>query len=344
MSSLPHVLLVVSIDTEEDNWWPTREGVTCENIRELPELHGLLGRYGAVATYLTTHAVASDPRSVDVLRRLLAERPGEVASHLHPWNTPPLELQLSESHTNLKLLPEELQRRKLRTLTERIEENFGVRPRAYRAGRWSIGPSVLRAALEEGYRTDSSVLPYMYWHGHPHGPPHWNPPSRPYQLDGRGDVTVPVPGGEIVEITPTVGYTRWPWSRWARIDRLIRSRGLRHLHLPGILSRLGVNRRIPLTPETSSHRELVELTRVALGHEVPVLNLYFHSSVLRPGASPLVGTIRERDRFLWRLERYLETLNELADVEPVTLSEAGDRFRDHLAVSVPEHARSRATI
>src|SRR5437879_6190931 len=38
------MLLIVSIDTEEDNWHPCRDGVTVENIRELPRLDALFQR------------------------------------------------------------------------------------------------------------------------------------------------------------------------------------------------------------------------------------------------------------------------------------------------------------
>jgi hypothetical protein len=32
------ISLVVSVDTEEDNWKPVRTGVTAENVAELPRL------------------------------------------------------------------------------------------------------------------------------------------------------------------------------------------------------------------------------------------------------------------------------------------------------------------
>ena len=56
------VIVVVSIDTEEDNWHRTRSGVTVENIAELRGLAGFFDRLGIRPTYFTSYQVAIDPR------------------------------------------------------------------------------------------------------------------------------------------------------------------------------------------------------------------------------------------------------------------------------------------
>src|SRR5205807_8596677 len=84
----PPILLIVSVDTEEDNWQPCREGVTIENIRELPRLDVLFQQLGVRATYFATYQVAIREWAAATLRQL---RTGgaEIGRHPHPWNTPP---------------------------------------------------------------------------------------------------------------------------------------------------------------------------------------------------------------------------------------------------------------
>src|SRR5690242_5624733 len=108
--------LVVSIDTEEDNWDPVRERLTVENIRELPRLDRLFERLGVRATYFTTNQVASTPWCVQILRDLVQAGRSEVGTHLHPWNTPPVQLDLTPRNTMLGNLPIDLQRAKIETL------------------------------------------------------------------------------------------------------------------------------------------------------------------------------------------------------------------------------------
>ena len=84
------VLLIVSVDTEEDNWHRSRHDVTTENIQELRPLAAFLGRLGVRPTYFTAYQVAVEHGAADVLREVCDGGRGEIAAHLHPWNTPPL--------------------------------------------------------------------------------------------------------------------------------------------------------------------------------------------------------------------------------------------------------------
>src|SRR5689334_1222646 len=79
------LLLVVSIDTEEDNWEPARTGTTVENIRELLVLDRFFERLGVRATYFTSYQVAVTPWSAELLRDLVPGGRAEIGAHLHPW-------------------------------------------------------------------------------------------------------------------------------------------------------------------------------------------------------------------------------------------------------------------
>jgi len=99
-------MVIVSIDTEEDNWYRSRQDVTVKNIGELRRLAAFFDRLGVRPTYFTTYQVATDPQAAGVLREVANDGRGEIAAHLHPWNTPPL----SDSMETMTLnLPQEVQ-------------------------------------------------------------------------------------------------------------------------------------------------------------------------------------------------------------------------------------------
>lgn len=321
------------MDTEEDAWEPTRGPTTARNVRALPGFQERVETYGVKPTYLVTHSVLGDPEARELLRAVGREGRGELGAHLHPWNTPPLRESFSERNTNLAQLPERLQREKLATLTRRIEDELEVRPRAFRAGRWAASPASMRALLAEGYEVDTSVLPFMYWHDVPWGPSNWHAPTAPYRLDGRGDIQTPVPAGALLEVPPTVGYTRGPWRWMGPLDRLWRTAPLRPFHVPGVLSRSGIVDRIPLSPEESTLEGMLRLVDVALGRRLPVFNVFLHSTSLAPGISPRFPTASRVDELLERTEGILAHLTGEAGAEPVTLRELVRRF--------PRRSRSR---
>src|SRR5258708_33361972 len=84
------VIVIVSIDTEEDNWHRTRTGVTVENIAELRGLAAFFDRLGVRPTYFTSYQVAIDPRAAATLREVSAGGRAGIRANLHPWNTPAL--------------------------------------------------------------------------------------------------------------------------------------------------------------------------------------------------------------------------------------------------------------
>src|SRR5882672_8010196 len=162
----PPVTLVVSIDTEEDNWRPARTGITVDNIRELPRLQRLLERLGVRPTYFVTYQVGRDPRATEILREIREQGQAEIGAHLHPCNTPPLDEAFVPPNTMTLNLPQPLQAAKIARLTQALAESVGERPTSFRAGRWGFGRSTAAALLESGYRVDSSVTPFTSWVEH----------------------------------------------------------------------------------------------------------------------------------------------------------------------------------
>src|SRR4029079_12943792 len=80
------ILFLVSIDTEEDNWAPTRDNITLDNARQLPGIQSLFEKLGVRPTYFVTHTLAADPTACAIIRELSKRAGVEIGAHLHPWN------------------------------------------------------------------------------------------------------------------------------------------------------------------------------------------------------------------------------------------------------------------
>jgi peptidoglycan/xylan/chitin deacetylase (PgdA/CDA1 family) len=318
--------VLVTVDTEEDNWFPARDGVTNANIPGLTRLQAVLDTYKLRPTLLTSWQVARDPRAMEVVLRLREDHGAEIGAHLHPWNTPPLDEAFGPDTFGWRRLPADLQARKLARLTEALESATGARPTSFRAGRWSLGAAGASALVRAGYRTDSSVLPYLYWYNVEDSPNYHRAPPYPWRVDGRRSVEDPAPDG-MVEIPPTVGFSRWPWRPWASMDRMLRSSPLRAIHAVGVLARTRVIDKLALSPEVNGAEQMVALARVALANGVPVLNVFLHSGALTPGHTPYVNSQAELHHFLGELDRFFDGLGWLVPFEGMTLGEAGELVR-----------------
>ena len=335
----PPVTLVVSIDTEEDNWRPARTGITVDNVRELPRLHRLLERLGVRPTYFATYHVASDARATEILREIHERGAAEIGAHLHPWNTPPLDEAFVPANTMTLNLPQQLQAAKILRLTEALVENVGERPTSFRAGRWGFGRSTAAALLECGYRVDSSVTPFMSWVGHDGGPSHVGAPLDVYRLDERGDPRGPVAHGKLVEVPVSCGYSRGSMKTWASVHAILAHPAARRMRLVGIASRLGLIRHITLSPETDSVGDMIVLSRRLIALGVRLLHVTLHSSSLRPGLTPFAATAADAQRVYKRFDAYLERLLALAPVRFATIREAATMLAPPLPTD--EDTRSR---
>jgi hypothetical protein len=316
------VLLVVSIDTEEDNWNRSRENVTLENIGELRRLASLFDRFGVRPTYCTTYQVGRNLRAADVLREICDGGRGEIAAHLHPWNTPPFTEAFVPRNSMLNNLPAALQLDKLRQLTATLEAAFDLTPRAFRAGRYGFSRDTVAALLSCGYRVDSSVNPFANLRAFDDGPTFVGAPIDPYWLAPDCDVRQPAAVGTLLEIPLSAGFNRAPFSVWDPARRFLESAPFRWFHLAGIADRAGLLKRIKLSPELASVDDMLTLSRRLLEQGVRYLQLSWHSPSLKPGLSPHAATRADVERLYASVDAYLEGLARLTSVTFATLSEA----------------------
>ncbi len=315
------VVLVVSVDTEEDNWVPAQDRLTVENIRELPRLDKVLGRIGARTTYFTTHQVAVTPWSAEIIRELHQGGRSEIGAHVHPWNTPPNISDITPRSSMLANLPREEQRAKIRVLTDTLTEAVGVRPDSFRAGRWGFDAGTAQAVIECGYHADSSVTPSKSW-ATDFGPNHIGAPLDVYRIDPQRDHREPASSGSLVEVPVSWGYAQRSWGLPQRLSLFLSSPRLQSLPLMQVAARLHLVNHAVLSPEIESVGDMIQLVRQLLEKGVRHLNLTFHSSTLRAGLNPFAKTQGDVERFYSNLESALEKIAALTPLRFATVAEA----------------------
>ena len=150
----------IFVDVEEEFDWSapfSREARSTAAVPALLPFAERMAERGVGVTYLTDHPVATCPRSAEVLRRIAALPGAEIGTQLHPWVNPPHDEALSLRASYAGNLPEALEAAKIDALTDAITRAVGTPPRAYRAGRYGLGPNTARLLAARGYRLDTSV-------------------------------------------------------------------------------------------------------------------------------------------------------------------------------------------
>lgn len=319
------LLVVVSIDTEEDNWEPTRDDIRVTNIRAVPEMQRTFEAFGIRPTYFTSFHVARVPWAAAIMRDIGLSGNAEIGAHLHPWNTPPLRESMQARHTMMKNLPEDLQEEKLVVLTEAIEELLGSKPRSFRAGRFGIGATGAHLLARCGYGVDSSVTPFLDWRRYDDGPDHRRAPLSIYR-PSLTDITKPAPAGPIVEVPLSIGYTRGPFAQWSqRHDWLVASR-IGRFSLGSLAYRTHFVRKVQLSFETDSVRDMLSLTRQLVREGARCLHLNWHSPSMVEGLSPFAKHLADRHRFRANLDRYFDQLSSSMSFSFATVAEAAERL------------------
>lgn len=312
-------ILVVTIDTEEDNWGQHRSGITCDNIKAIPKLQEIFDSHGVLPTYLVTYQVCRQKEATDILSSIRERGKCEIGAHLHPWNTPPETESFTERNSMLKNLPAELQLAKLRSLSTKIEEEFGISPQSFRAGRWGLGPETVDALIECGYTVDTSVTPTISWANDGDGPVYEETLKNPYYLH---PTVRKKTEKALLEIPATIGYNRWPFEFWNNIFKIAQSKWLRPFRLTGILNRTSILRKIWMSPEGMSVEDMISLADILIKHDRQVINLSFHSNTLLAGKTPFVKTAEDADNFLRRIDQFLHYLRSATQLQSLPLSQA----------------------
>ncbi|GAB4518182.1 MAG: hypothetical protein Tsb0010_02420 [Parvularculaceae bacterium] len=294
----PPVLLVV-IDTEEEFDWSEpfdRRATGVDAFSELPRLQEIFDQAGARPTYAIDYPVASTEKSVAVLKDFAQAGRMEIAAHLHPWVNPPHEEDVCPRNSYPGNLPGSLEEEKLARLAGVIEDNFGARPRVYKAGRYGVGPNTLAILKKLGFHCDLSLAPPFDFRGDG-GPNYAAAPEAPFWIDA--------PGG-VLEIPTTGGYYGALAGLGAPMSRALQAVPEKAARLlRGAASRAGFVTRARLSPEGHSLDALKKLTRALIGRGVRALTFSLHSPSAAIGYTSYAADRDARDRLLATCQGYL---------------------------------------
>jgi len=326
--------VVTTIDAEEEFDWLkplSRDHRNVSSMREQYVLHRIFHRYDVVPMYFVTYPIVAQPVGSDFIADCLRMGKCQVGSQLHPWVTPPDDEEVNAYNSFAGNLPEALEFAKLKNLTEAIVERFGVRPTAYRAGRYGVGPNTVKALRALGYHVDSSVVPEFSYRHHG-GPTFFGRPVRPYWLDA---------DRRMLELPLTSTYvgrlTRGAPSRLGFLNNLFEN-DERHVLSRALMARSGLMERIRLTPEGTRVSDAKRLVRTLLKRGITIFTVSYHTPSLVPGNTPYVRTAADRERFVdWFDEFYDFFLGELGGV-PATVSEVYELARSGRANEVASGA------
>ncbi|MCO8122509.1 polysaccharide deacetylase family protein [Stieleria sp. TO1_6] len=321
--------LVVTIDTEEEGLWSGEYAAkaTVQNINSVPRFQMICDRHGIRPTYLVTTPVAESADAVRILKTIQDEDRCEIATHVHPWNSPPVDDHSTPRNSYLCNLPTEVQREKLLGLTELIECQFERRPIAFRAGRYGADATTLRILKELGYQVDSSVLPRADYRSQG-GPDFRAATCIPY-FPSEHDILGTGEDDGLLEVPVTAGYTHSHFELADRLRAVAMRRPWKSFKAVGLLDRTGIATKVKLSPEQASLQAMQQLAAAMIRRGSPVLVLMFHSSSLLPGCSPYVRSEADLDDFLDRLDRFFQFAVDQLGLDTLTLGECFDH-RGHL--------------
>ena len=268
---------ILTVDTEEDFDWDrplTRDSHHTRHVPRLQNFQQFCENEGVVPIYLVDWPIATSRTAGEILREAVFAGQAEIGVQLHPWVNPPFQEEVTQRNSFAGNLPMELEEEKLTALKEAIEKNFGVAPLIYRAGRYGLGPNTAELLVRHGIAIDTSVRP-LFDYSSTGGPDYRQHPLHPYWVDA---------GKTLLELPLTSTF----WGVLRRQGAMIYPRLWRMPPMRGVLARLGLLERVPLTPEGVSVEEAIRGIDMALDDGLTMLVLSFHSPSLRPGSTPYV--------------------------------------------------------
>ncbi|WP_298395608.1 polysaccharide deacetylase family protein [Sphingobium sp.] len=285
------------VDTEEEFDWSAPFSRTGHGVTALDGMargQDYFAAAGVRPVYVTDYPVIDSDAAAAMMGQWASDGAADIGAHLHPWVNPPHVEDVNAANSYVGFLPEEVERAKLEALCRRIEERFGRRPIAYRAGRYGIGRNSGRLLEEAGFRLDSSVRS-RFDYSHQYGPDFHGLPQNPYWAG---------PTRSLVELPLSTAFVGLLRGGGERLYRAAQAMG----PLAGALSRARMLSRVPLTPEGVPAHEAIAAIDALIEEGVRLLNFSFHSPTLAPGHTPYVRDEADRTAFYGWWDRILNHL------------------------------------
>lgn len=290
LSALGGVRFLVTVDTEEEFDWGapfTRDHHATTHISAIPRFQVLCDERQVSPCYLVDHPITQDTSAVELLAGYAADRRAEIGVQLHPWVNPPFSEDICIRNSFACNLPPELECEKLGTLHSAIVSRMGVKPDAYRAGRYGAGPATPAILANLGIAIDTSARARFDYSANG-GRDYSQFPVHPYWLIENRLLELPLTtvfSGALRRAGDAI-FGRWFGSDTAR----------------SVLARSHMVERLALTPEGIPVHKAIHAIDLAIDEGIPILNLSFHSPSLAPGHTPYVRNEDDLKKFYdwWR--------------------------------------------
>lgn len=289
-------ILLPVIHTEEEFPWDkpfSRENRSTSHTPAIIDAHRIFKASGLKPVYMVTDPIARDEKAVEMLSRWLSDGDASVGTHLHPWLVEPFDDEVNNRNSYPGNLPPDLEAEKLAVLTKTVGDAFGVKPIAYLAGRYGLGPDTARTLADLGYKIDFSPSP-TYDFSNQEGPDF----SR-WLSNASFNTASP----DILHIPHACGYAG-AFATAARpnaIARFLKQSGGLSARLLSALKLLQHGR---ISPEGMPLTFMKKLTLQLIDAGVSTITLSFHSPSLVPGHTSYVQTEAARLDFIDTLDQF----------------------------------------
>ena len=305
--------LAVTIDVEEEGLFSGRYDkydAPVHNVSKLSLLDPLFREWGIRPTLFLSYKVAQHRPHHDLILSLQEKWKAEIGAHLHMWNTPPFVPINDPEPVSSEMIPREIMREKLETLLEEMIK-MGKKPSSFRMGRFDMGPRLFSLLEEAEIRVDSSISPTRSEYG---GGAYLRAPTNPYFPDpakpwSPGDSTILEVPLTILPLLPATG--RLLEGLWNRVPSSRHAVSWTSKYLFSLSAQ-------PVAQGIGRLKTAVKLHARRGGD---VVTIFFHSSELTPGISPIHPSDRHVEQFLEKLGVFLAWLRKEMHVESLTLSE-----------------------
>jgi hypothetical protein len=291
----PPILFAI-VDTEEEFQWDApfdRGSTSVTAMQHIGRAQSIFDRYGVKPTYVIDYPVAHQQDGYAPLMDYVITDRCTIGAHLHPWVTPPHDEIVTAQNSFACNLPEALEAAKIRALVTEIEQNLGVRPTAYKAGRYGVASATVRTLQALQFEVDLSVNPHMDF-TQQYGPSFAQFDAKPFVVD------------TMLFLPCTVGYVGMAGALGAPLHRVASARALQPLHAVGVLSKTGITNKIMLSPEGNTLDEMKSLARALYGRGYRTFSFTFHSPSVEPGHTPYVRNDADMREFLAKIDGFCD--------------------------------------
>lgn len=277
--------IAVTIDVEPDCTynWQYSNPLTFYGVSKGigTRLQPLFEKHNIIPTYLINNVVLENNDSVRFFKHLSGNF--ELGTHLHPEFIEPekkyTDYAGKSGRANCCFYDPEVEKGKIKNITNLFIDSFGYQPLSFRAGRYSAGSNTIESLRLHGYKVDTSITPHICWDDETREGPidFTNAKEQPYFIKSNSILEEDI-NGDILQVPITIGLLKRNYLK----ETLSSVAGLRHKHRKF--------KNIWLRPYYSSFEEMKFLvdsfTERYKDRKAIVFNMMFHNVEVLPGLSP----------------------------------------------------------